>query len=171
MVEARVGCVEDAEAVSPRFDLEKRHDVAVDTVHIAIEFLNPNGVLFGSVDDPGVVKRAIVMEEAILQHERDLKLALWKVERPLRFVTNNVEACETGVDVQPGDAEAVIVIPERGGGLAVWVRGWVRVEFGSVFTICGEPGLGVSVVFRENTGPVKMRNVANCGERCLGAAY
>jgi hypothetical protein len=74
MIKARVGAVKDAEAVSPRLDLEKRHDPAVDAVHVPVELLNPDRVLFGAVDNLGIVERAVVVEEAILQHERNLEL-------------------------------------------------------------------------------------------------
>ena len=163
MIEAGVGGVEDTEAVPSRLDLEKRHDLAVDAVHVPVELLNPDGVFFGAVDDLGIVERAVVMEEAILQHERDLELALWKVERLLCFVTNEIETSQTGIDVQPGDAEAVVVVPERGGGLAIRVRGWVRIEFGSVLAVCGEPGFGIPIVVGENTGAVEMGDVADGG--------
>ena len=80
VIEARVGGVEDAEAVLARLDLEERHDFAVDAVHVAIELLDPDGMFFGTVDDLGVVEGAVVMEETVLQHEGDLVVALRQVE-------------------------------------------------------------------------------------------
>jgi hypothetical protein len=120
-------------------------------------------VLFGAIDDLGIVERAVVMEEAILQHERNLELALRKVERLLRFVTNDIEAGQTGKNVQPGNAEAVVVVPERSSGLAIRVRGWVRIEFGSVLAVSAEPGLRIAIIVGENAGAVKMGDVADCG--------
>lgn len=95
MIKARVGAVKDAEAVSPRLDLEKRHDPAVDAVHVPVELLNPDRVLFGAVDNLGIVERAVLVEEAILQHDRNLELASWKIERLLCFVANDIEAGQT----------------------------------------------------------------------------
>ena len=161
MIVARIGSVENAEAVSPRLDLEKWHDLAVDAVHVPVQLLNPDRVFFGTVDHLGVAERAVVMEEAVLQHKWDLELTLWKVQRLLCVLANEIKASRTRVDVQSGDTEAVIVIPECGGGLAVRVKGRASVEFGSVFAGCCEPSLRVSVVAGQNTGAVKMGDIAD----------
>jgi len=81
-----------------------------------------------------------------LQHERDFELTLREVQRPLCFVTDQIEARETGVDVKSGDAKGVIVVPERGRGLAIWVRRWTRVEVRAVLAVRGEPRLGIAVI-------------------------
>ena len=80
VIEAGVRGVENAEAISSRLDFEKRHDLAVDAVHVTVEFLDPDGMFLGTVHDLGIVERAVVMEEAVLQHERDFELALRKIE-------------------------------------------------------------------------------------------
>ena len=113
MVETRISGVKDAEAIPSRLDLEERRYHAVDAIVVAIELLDPDRMFFRTVDNGGVVERTVVMEKAVLQHEWNLKLTFGKIKGLLCLVADEIEACQTGEYVQPGDAEAMIVIPKR----------------------------------------------------------
>ena len=118
-------------------------------------------MFFRAVDDLGIVKGAIAVKKTVLQHEGNLELTLREVQRLLGFVTNEIEARETGVDVKPGDAKGVIVVPECGRGLAIRVGRWTRVELGAVLAVRGEPGLGIAVVIWQRAGTMKVSYIAN----------
>ena len=161
MVEAGVGSVEYAEAVSSWFDLEKRHHLAVDAVHVTVEFLNPDGMLRRTVDYLRIVKRAVAVKKTVLQHQGDFELALREVQRLLGFVAYQIEAGETGVDVKSCDAKGVIVVPKCRGRLAIRVGRWMRIELGAVFAVRGKPCFGIAVVVRHGACTVKVSYVAD----------
>lgn len=148
MVEARVTGVENAKTVFSWLNLKKRCDFTVDTIQVAVELLDPDRVLFRSIDDLGIVEGTIVVKETVLKHQRNLEFVSRQVERLLCFVAHQIKAGQTGVDVEPGDTKGMIVVPERGRGLTVWVRRGTRVELRASFAMCGEPRLWVAVVLR-----------------------
>ena len=168
MVETRVGGIENAEPVLAWLDLEKRHDLAIDAIEIAERFLDPERMFLRAVDDGGVVEGAVTMEEAILQHERNLVLAAGKIQCPFSFIANEIKACQACVDIETGDAEAMIVIPESSRGLAVWVGRRPGIEFWAMLTLCREPCFGVAIVVGQDAGSVEVGNVADIRNRGLG---
>lgn len=101
------------------------------------------------------------MKKTVLQHEGDFKLTLREVQRPLGFVTNQIEARETGVDIKSGDAKGVIVVPECGRGLAIRVGRWTRVEVRAVLAVRGEPGLRIAVIIWQRACTMKVSDIAN----------
>ena len=92
--EAGVGGVENAEAIRARFDAKVRADGAVDDGQVAEELRAPDAwrkaravVGSGSVDE-----LTLVVEGAILEHERDFVVAGGKAEAELGGIAQEVKA-------------------------------------------------------------------------------
>lgn len=169
MIETRVGSIENAEAVLARFDFEKRHDHTVDAVHIPIELLYPKRVFYGAVNHCGIVEGAVAVEETVLQHKWHLELAAGKVQCPFGFVSDEIKASQASIDIEAGDAHAVIVIPQRSGGLAIGIERWSRIEVWTVFVVRREPGFRIAIVVRQNARSVDVRDIAYLWDGRLGS--
>src|SRR5712691_4447486 len=113
-----------------------------------------------------VKERAVGIEQPVLDHERDFILPLGQVEAVLDFIPDQIKARQPGEDILPCAAERVIVIPECGGLLIVRIRISSR---GEERTCSGksvrEPGLRVSIAFRQNPGAVQVYHGADSGSR------
>ena len=143
--EPGVAAVEHPEAVPPRLDVEDRPGPAVDDHGVGEELRVPDRrhVVVRSVGPgeaveeparPRVEQRPVRVEGAVLDGERDLvvrrprrvtetrgrsgEYAARQVARP---VTEQVEPRRTGVHVEPGHAERVVVEPQGGRSLVVRV--------------------------------------------------
>ena len=154
--EARLAAVEEAEAIAALLDGEEGPGVAVDHDRVAEELRIPDRgerpfgdeVPHQPVEERarvGVEQRAVLVEGAILDRDRDLPVRLvrrelvvlprrraWKrrheagsrVEHSRiagRSAADEVEAGRACVDVEPRHAERVVVVPDRRGAVLVRV--------------------------------------------------
>ena len=81
-VGAGVGRVEEAQPVQPPLDLHPRRDRAVDEDRVAAE---------AAVEVEPVAERPVGVERAVLDHQRDVVVALRQVERLVVLVVEDVE--------------------------------------------------------------------------------
>src|SRR6185437_98281 len=103
--------------VQPRLRLQVRPHLAVDQHHVAEVLADPGDA--GNVADR-VPEGAVVVELAVLDHQRDLVAAAGEPGRVrLRAgvvgVPDDVGGGEPGEDVQPGNPVDVIVEPHQPG--------------------------------------------------------
>jgi hypothetical protein len=100
----RLGAVQQPEAVLALLDVQEGPDLAVDDDAVPLE---------GILDGRGIEERAVGIELAVLDDDRDLELAARQAEGGLEVVAQQVEAGHARVDVETGDPECVVVVPER----------------------------------------------------------
>ena len=136
-VEAGVGAVVEVEAVQGLIDVQVGPDLAVDHGHIAEELRRPQPVRADGAA-VGVGQGAVGVELLVLQDEGELVLADRQPERPARLarvqvVADEVAAGQAGVDVEAGDAQGVVVVPE--------VAGLLGVAVGVAVAAAGQEGL------------------------------
>ncbi len=115
MPEPSARSVVRAEPVHPRLDVVVRPHRAVDQRHVPEEL----GLPWVRVEQGLLSAGGARQERLVLDHERHLELAAGQTQGALDLVADQVAAREPCVDVQPRDAERVIVIPERRGLLVV----------------------------------------------------
>ena len=118
-VDARVGAIEDAEAVLSRFDRQIRPDGAVDERE-GTEKLHR--AIFDLVQQ-AAGERAIGcgLQVAVLDQQGDLVGAGGQVQRGFLGIADEVQPGQTGIDVEAGDAHGMVVIPQQGRLLVVGV--------------------------------------------------
>jgi len=162
VIKAGVGTVDHPETIFARFDFEKWRGLAVDADGVAEKFLHPHGM--GAVLRRRIEQGAIGAELAVLDEKRDFVGAAGKVEGVFFGVANEVHAGQSSVDIEAGDAEGMIVIPERGGGLVVGMAGGIGGESWSGFAVGSDPGVGIAVAIRENLGAVDVSDGADFGD-------
>src|SRR5205807_7063131 len=102
-----------------------RPDLAVDEHGVAEEFGNPDR-RHARIRIPGglrrIEQRPVAIEEAVLDDEGNLVFTARQAEGILVLIAQQIKpAAQTGIVVQSRDAERVIVIPERGRLLIVWI--------------------------------------------------
>ena len=154
--EPGVGRVEEAETVAYRLHVEVGPGFAVDDNRIAQELGNPERV------DSRIRRRAVEpciaavgeiplpggIELTILNHHFDLPVAPRQADgvvdaTGVALVTNQIKGLQSRIDVQPGEAQGLIVEPEGGGLLAVGVM----VDGGAGGRrIGGSAGRGIGIV-------------------------
>jgi hypothetical protein len=106
----------------------------------------------------------------ILNHQRHFVRTPGEIELVLVLVANEVEALETGVEVQPCDAERVIVIPQSGGLLVVRIAIDLLLEGRACLgKAVGEPRLRVAVALGKHLQSVHVDDGADLRGRRLGA--
>lgn len=128
--------VEQSKAVLSFEDIEEGPDFAVDDHGIAEEFGVPDrwdigrsewvcvigpGITIEVFSGGGVEEAAVGIEAAVLDSEWNFECTAWEIETGFDFIADQVEAGESGVDIQPCGAHGVVMVPERGGGLIVVV--------------------------------------------------
>src|SRR5260370_12116649 len=119
-VRARVGGVVHGQAIDGWLHVKRRPDLAVDDGEWC-ESLHHLGV--------GLVKKAagqpavfVEVEVAVLDQQRYLeRRSLWQTQLALGLVAHDPQPGEPSVDVEPGDAHDVVVIPEQRRTLIHWV--------------------------------------------------
>ena len=110
----------------------------------------------------GIIELAVLLEQPIVNHERDFERAFGKIERVFEIVANEEQAEHAGIDVQPVDAHGVVVIPKRGSILAVGIEVGPRLS-GNV------PILRIAVALGRSLGAMDMDHAANFGRVDFGA--
>ncbi len=119
-VGARVGGVDHTQAVAGRLHFKRRPDLAVDDGEWC-ESLHHVGV--GLVNKAaGQLALFIEVEIAVLDQQRYLERRPFRqTQLALALVPHDPQPGEPGVDVEPGDAHDVVVVPEQRGTLVHWV--------------------------------------------------
>src|SRR3989475_6873995 len=118
-VGARVRGVDHAQAIDGWLHVKGRPDLAVDDGEWC-ESLQSLGV--------GLVNKAagqpamfVEVEVAVLNQQRYLeRRPLWQTQLALALVAHDPQPSEPGVDVEPGDAHDVLVVPEQRRTLIHW---------------------------------------------------
>src|ERR1700733_4019266 len=118
MQEAAIAGIQHAEAILAWLDIQKRKSFSVDKHDVAKNFGNPGHV---GIAGHGIVELAVLLEQTIINDERDFEGALGKVERIFKIVANEEQPEHSRINVQAIDAHGVVVIPERGSILAVGI--------------------------------------------------
>src|ERR1700683_4647975 len=78
-------------------------------------------------------------------------------------IANQIETGETCVNIQPSDAESVIVIPKRCSRLIIGIVTGIGSARGPEAAIGSYPGVRIAVAFRHYASAVNMRNRADFG--------
>jgi hypothetical protein len=166
-----------------------RPHLAVDGDRVARELRHPVGVL-GVVALVRDEQLPVGIERAVLDHERDdvVDRSTRALPQPDRVepgrqlkagVDDEVGAGEAGVDVQPRQAEDVVVEPDRGGLLRVRVAvdGFVGgraghrvVRVALVRAVAREPGVGTAIDLRRHVAAMQMRNRRDRARVMIGVA-
>src|SRR5580704_3066300 len=118
MKEAAVGGIQGAEAIFTRFDCEVREEFAVDEQGVAENFGGPGRL---GIAGDGIVKLAFEIEDTVVEDQRNFVLAAGQVERIFNFIPDEKDTEEAGENIQPVNAQGMIVIPEHGGVLVVGI--------------------------------------------------
>lgn len=170
---ASTAAVQQSEAILGFKDIQVRPDFAIDDHGIAEEFGVPDGGYVSGVygvsavgagvsievfPGGGVEEAAVGIEAAVLDGERHFERATWQVECSFGFIAEEVEAGESGVDVESGGAHGVVMVPECGRGLIVVVD----VVAAAARNV---PMFGEAVMFRAGVTAVEMCDGANFGVR------
>src|SRR6202161_1642907 len=118
MEKSAVRCVEHAETIFARFDVEIREELAVDENGIAKNFGYPRGF---RIAGHRVIQLSLEIEKPVVNHERNFVFAARQVQPVFEVVAHKKCADEAGENIQPVNAEGMIVIPENGRGLLVGI--------------------------------------------------
>ena len=159
MQKAAVGGVQHAEAILARLHVQKRKSFSIRHHHVAENLGHPRPV---GIAGYGIVELAVLLEQAIVNHQRDFESAFGKIKRVFKIVANEKASEHARVNIQPIDAHGVIVIPERRGFLSVGIEVGPRLSW-------NVPILGISVALRRSLGAVDMDHAANFGLIGFGA--
>ena len=111
MVETRVRAVYQAKAILARLDFEERRGLAIHANGFAKEFLHPHRVRAlgagGYKSDPSGAERPI------LNQQRNFVTPARQIQCLFFRIPDDIQPRQSGVNVQPRDPQAVIVIPQH----------------------------------------------------------
>jgi len=170
---ASTAAVQQSEAILGFKDIQVRPDFTIDDHGIAEEFGVPDGgyvsggygvsavgagIAIEIFAGCGIEQAAVGVKAAVLDGERNFKGSSREVQGGFDLVANQVEAGESGVDVESGGAHGVVMVPECGRGLIVVVD----VVAAAARNV---PMLGEAVMFRAGVAAVEMCDGANFGVR------
>ena len=113
VVRARVGRVEEPQAVDPALDGHPRRDRAVDQQRVTAE---------AEVDVLGVAERAVLVEGVVGEHDRHVVLVARELELLLALVAEQVGGDQPVVQRARRAAVRVVVVPEERRVLVVRVH-------------------------------------------------
>src|ERR1700678_1191961 len=126
MEKPAVGAVENAKTILARFDIQIRKQFPVHQNGVSKVFGDPGGFW---IRRNWVVELALCVEYAIVDNQGNFVLAPGQIQRILDRVTNEEHAEQTSDHIEPVDSESVVVIPEHGSVLIIWIvveRGFSR---------------------------------------------
>ena len=93
-------------------------------------------------------------KKAIVHQQRYLVFSLGKFERVFRFVTDEIHALQSGINIQPIDAHRVVVVEEHRRILPVGIVEGSRLAR-------NVPVLGVAVAVRRRLAAMKVNDTAD----------
>ena len=157
--EAAVRGIEGAEAVEAWLDLEVRTNLAVDEEAIGGELRDPRVI---GITGGGVEELAVGGEVAVVEDEGYFVLTGGEVEGVFYLVSDEVHSEESGVGVESVEAHGVVVIPEGGCFLLVWVVADTALPR-------DEPIFGVAVIFGGDLCSVNVGDGADLGDVATAA--
>ncbi len=115
---------------------------------------NPAG---GGLRSTRIEKGAVPVKGPILNDQGDFIFSRRKIERQLLLVPNQIKSRQTGINIEPGNTEGVIVIPECRRPLCVGISVNSSLKKGTGFPEpAGEPSIGMTVAVRRGHYPMGM---------------
>ena len=110
----------------------------------------------------GIFELPVGQKKAIVDQQRNLVFSLGKFQRVFRFITDEIHALQSGIDIQAIDAHGVVVVEEHRRILPV-----------GIVEGCGlagdAPVLGIAVAARRRLAPVQVNHTAHLGQIGFGA--
>src|SRR4029450_2263367 len=111
--ESGVAAVEKTKPVTARLDIQIRPHFAVDDGYIGKPLRNPVGMDIGPNTRRGITQRSVGAECAILDDHRNFLWAAGQTELLFVGISHDVEAGQSGINVEASDAESMVMVPER----------------------------------------------------------
>src|SRR5262245_60740298 len=166
VVKPRVRGIENSESVLPRLDGQVGPDLPVYENRLTKEF---SGRTNGGI---GIHERSVRSDVPILDDEGNLVDARREVKGIFDLVTQDVHAGQAHINVQPRDADRMVVIPERRRPLIIRVVvDAVLEERTCPREVSRGPRVGVSIVVRKNPEAVHVHDGSHRGLVRFGAVY
>jgi hypothetical protein len=157
--ESSVRCIEYPQAIAAGLNLVKGLYAAIHDHGVADDLVHPGMLRIGR---NGVKQLPLSIEDAVVQHQRQLKAAGRQIQLLLVGIAKQIDARQAGIEIEPAGAHGVVVIPEHGCILAVGVMAYMRLT-------AWVPMLGIAVIDGGGSAAMKVNHSTRLRQFAAGA--
>src|SRR5579863_2070759 len=118
MKKSAIRSIEDTESVFARFHFQIGEEFSVHKNRIAKNFWSPRRLC---IVRHRIEQLCVAIEDPVVDDQRNLVSSLRQIQGVFEFVTHKKYTQQACKDVEPVDAQGVVVVPQHGCILTIWI--------------------------------------------------